>query len=268
MGRLNGKLALITGASGGIGRAIAEAFAREGASLALGAYSNAAAAEETLEMMRATGGSGVVVVGDVADDADAARVVSEAVYGLGGLDIVVNNAATWIADAEMPAAVYDLDAWDRTIAVNLRGPYLIARHAIPHLLARGGGAHLAIGSVSGIQPWKGDCAYSVAKAGLHSLTQAIALDYAESGIRSNCICPGVVETDAMAKYFEREASKKDAFTRLHPMGRLGRPEEIAALAVSLCSDEAAFVTGALVPVEGGYLLMDGKSELCERTQGT
>jgi NAD(P)-dependent dehydrogenase (short-subunit alcohol dehydrogenase family) len=260
VGRLDGKLAFVTGGSGGIGTAIAEAFAGEGANVAIGAHTNAAGAATTLKKVQAKGSGGLVVAGDVSETSDAARMVSEAVSGLGGLDIVVNNAAFAIEDAQVLAADYNLDIWDRTIAVNLRGPYLIARNAIPHLLARGGGALLAIGSISGFQPWKGDCAYSVAKAGLHMLTKAIALEYAEAGIRSNCICPGVVETDGMARYFESTEGARDKFTRLHPANRLGRPDEIAALAVSLCSDESPFVTGALVPADGAYLLRQGEPE--------
>jgi NAD(P)-dependent dehydrogenase (short-subunit alcohol dehydrogenase family) len=254
MGRLGGKRALVTGASGGIGRAIAERFAAEGADIAVGGYRNVAGAEETASRVRAGGQTATVALGDLACEADVERLVEETATALGGLDIVVNNAATYIEDAQMPAAAYDLDVWDRTMAVNLRGPLLVLRTAMPYLLEHGNGVHLAIGSVSGIAPWKGDAAYSVAKAGLHMLTQAVALDYAELGIRSNCICPGVIETDAMRQYFAEQPEQRPVFARLHPVNRLGTAGEVAALAVALCSDEASFITGALVPIDGGYLI--------------
>ena len=256
MGRLEGKLALVTGASTGIGRAIAERFAAEGASVAVAAHTNRDEAEETLRRVRAAGSEGLVVLGDVADAADAARIVAEAAAGLGGLDIVVNNAGIDHTSGPIEIADLDVGLWDRINAVNLRGPFLVSRAAIPHLLARGGGAILGIGSVGGLVAWPGAGAYSSAKAGLHTLVQTIAVEYAERGIRANCICPGVIEGTAMHSAYlaavADPAALEQAARDLHPVKRMGRPEEIAALAVTLCSDEAGFVTGALIPADGGF----------------
>src|SRR3990172_876609 len=255
MRRLEGKRALVTGASSGIGRAIAERFAAEGAAVAAGAHRSREGAGETLRRVRAAGSDGLVVLGDVADEADAARIVAEAAAGLGGLDVVVNNAG--IDHTSGPIEIADLDAelWDRINAVNLRGPFLVSKYAIPHLLARGGGAVLGIGSVGGLVAWPGAGAYSCAKAGMHTLMRTIAVEYADRGIRANCICPGVIEGTAMHEAYLLAATDRDAFERaareLHPVKRFGTPDEIAALAVTLCSDEARFVTGALIPAGGG-----------------
>jgi NAD(P)-dependent dehydrogenase (short-subunit alcohol dehydrogenase family) len=256
MRRLDGKLALITGASTGIGRAIAERFAAEGASIAVGAHANHRDAEETLRRVYAAGARGAVVLGDLAETEAAERVVEEAAAALGGLDVVVLNAG--VDDLRGPTDVsdYDIAMWDHIVGVNLRGSFLVARRAIPHLLARGGGAVLGIGSVGGLVAWPGASAYCAAKAGLHVLVQAIAVEYATRGIRANCICPGVIEGTAMhAGYLAAAADPaalEDAARELHPARRLGRPEEVAALAAALCADETGFVTGALVPADGGF----------------
>ena len=256
MGRLEGKLALVTGASTGIGRAIAERFAAEGASVAVAARTNREAAEETLRRVRAARGDGLVVLGDVSDAGDAARIVAEAADGLGGLDVLVTNAGIDDTRGPVEVADYEVAMWDRIVGVNLRGSFLVAKFAIPHLLARGGGAILGISSVGGLAAWPGASAYCAAKAGLNLLMQTIAVEYAERGIRANCICPGVIEGTAMhAAYLESAADPatlEQAARDLHPVKRLGRPEEIAALAVALCCDEAGFVTGALVPADGGF----------------
>jgi NAD(P)-dependent dehydrogenase (short-subunit alcohol dehydrogenase family) len=256
MGRLKGKRALVTGASTGIGRAIAERFAAEGASVAVAAHTNREAAEETLRRIRAHGREGLVTLGDVSDEGEAAEIVSTAAAGLGGLDVIVLNAG--IDDLRGPTEVgdYDIAMWDRIVSVNLRGAFLVARAGLPHLLAGGGGAVLGIGSVGGLVAWPGASAYCAAKAGLHVLVRGIAVEYATRGVRANCICPGVIEGTAMHEGYLAAASDpqalEDAARRLHPLGRFGRPEEVAALAVTLCSDETAFVTGALVPADGGY----------------
>jgi NAD(P)-dependent dehydrogenase (short-subunit alcohol dehydrogenase family) len=253
-GRLAGKLALVTGAASGIGRAIAVRFAAEGAAVAIADISGTERAGETLRRVEQAGSTGIVVIGDVSEVEDARRIVDEAAAALGGLDVVVNNAGYFLPPRLV--ADYDVADFDRILAVNLRGPFLIAKFAIPHLLARGGGAVLGIGSVNGIAVWPGDCAYNASKAGHHMLARTIAIDYATQGIRSNCICPAGIDTEGMKQLADAEgdpAAYLESTRRLHPIGRVGRPEEIAAMAVALCSDEASFVTGALYPVDGGYL---------------
>jgi NAD(P)-dependent dehydrogenase (short-subunit alcohol dehydrogenase family) len=256
MGRLAGRRALVTGASTGIGRAIAERFAVEGASVAVGVHSNLEAAETTLGRIQAAGGRGVVVQGDVAEESDAGRIVEEAVAALGGLDALVLNAGIDDLSGPTDVADYDVPMWDRIVGVNLRGAFLVARFALSHLLANDRSALLGIGSVGGLIAWPGASAYCAAKAGLHALIQTIAVENAENGLSANCICPGVIEGTAMHEGYLAAVSDPDALEeaarQLHPMRRLGRPEEIAALAVTLCSGEAAFVTGALVPADGGF----------------
>jgi NAD(P)-dependent dehydrogenase (short-subunit alcohol dehydrogenase family) len=256
LGRLEGKRALITGASTGIGRAIAVRFASEGASVAVGGHANLDAADKTLHLVDSVGGRGLIVQGDVAEESDAARLVEEAVAGLDGMDTLVLNAGIDDLAGPTDVADYDIKMWDRIVGVNLRGAFLVARFGLRQLLENGGGAVLGIGSVGGLVAWPGASAYCAAKAGLHALVQTIAVENAEKGIRANCICPGVIEGTAMHEGYMAAASDPDALEeaarQLHPVRRLGRPEEIAALAVTLCSDETAFVTGALIPADGGF----------------
>lgn len=256
MGRLEGRRALVTGAATGIGRAIAERFAAEGASVAVGFHVHREAAEETLRRVVAAGGRGLVVQGDVADEQDSSRLVDEAASALDGLDTVVLNAGIDDLSGPTDVAAYEIAMWDRIVAVNLRGAFLVARAALPRLMANGGGAVLGIGSVGGLVAWPGVSAYCAAKAGLHVLVQTIAIENAERGIRANCICPGVIEGTAMHEGYLAAASDPGALEAeardLHPVRRFGRPDEIAALAVTLCSDEVTFVTGALIPADGGF----------------
>jgi len=231
-------------------------FASEGASVAVGVHTNLGAANETLHLVDSAGGRGVIVQGDVAEESDAARLVDEAVTGLGGMDTLVLNAGIDDLAGPTDVADYDIRMWDRILGVNLRGAFLMARFGLPQLLANGGGAVLGIGSVGGLVAWPGASAYCAAKAGLHVLVQTIAVENAEKGIRANCICPGVIEGTAMHEGYMAAASDPDvleeAARQLHPVRRLGRPDEIAALAVTLCADETAFVTGALIPADGGF----------------
>ena len=238
----------MTGSASGIGRAIAERFAAEGAAVAVADISDPERAEETLRRVRAAGAEGIAVLGDVSDVEDARRIVDDAAAGLGGLDIVVNNAGHFLPP--QPVADYDVDSFDRIIAVNLRGPFLIAKYAIPHLLERGGGVLLGIGSVNGIAVWPGDCAYNASKAGHHcsprpsrSTTQPRAFARTASAQRR-------IGTEGFQQLLDAD-DDPDGYLRntvgLHPMGRIGRPEEIASVAVTLCSDEASFVTGSARP---------------------
>jgi NAD(P)-dependent dehydrogenase (short-subunit alcohol dehydrogenase family) len=256
VGRLAGRRALVTGSSTGIGRAIAERFAAEGASVAVGVHSNIDAAGATLRRIESSGVRGVVVQGDVADESDAGRIVDQAVAALGGLDTLVLNAGIDDLSGPTDVAEYDIQMWDRIVGVNLRGAFLVARFGLPHLLANGRGSVLGIGSVGGLVAWPGTSAYCAAKAGLHALIQTIAVENAERGISANCICPGVIEGTAMHEGYLAAAADpevlEEAARELHPMKRFGRPDEIAALAVTLCSGEAAFVTGALLPADGGF----------------
>ncbi len=253
MDTLKGKRVLVTGASSGIGREIALRFAREGAAVAIGGR-NVERVAETVAMIEADGGRGVAVVGDVSLVEDAQRVVRESVEALGGLDTVVNNAGI-DANQWHDVADWPVEEFDHIMAVNVRGPFLIAKYAIPHLLAAGGGVMLHISSVCAITVWAGDSAYDVSKAALNMLSDHIAVEYGPRGITSNTLMPGVVRT-ALHEGVMEGMNDGRAFERVllsrHPIGRFGTVEEIAGVAVMLCSGAAPFLTGANIPIDGGY----------------
>jgi len=250
MGRLEGTRALVTGASSGIGRAVAKRFAREGARVAVGGRD----AERTQRTVDEIGDAAVPLLGDVSTEEGALGVVEGAARALGGLDAVVSNAG--VDATEWPKLhEWEIAEFDRILAVNLRGPFLVAKFAIPHLLAAGGGSIVHMSSVCAVTVWEGDCAYDVSKAGLNMLSDHIAVEYGPQGIRSNTLMPGVIETelhrsvmDALPNGAELEAQLRER----HPIGRFGEVEEVADACVFLCSDEARFMTGANISIDGGY----------------
>ncbi|MGD0054430.1 MAG: SDR family oxidoreductase [Acidimicrobiales bacterium] len=250
---LKGKRALVTGASSGIGRAIALRFAHEGAALAI-AGRDEQRVREVCDEIVSLDNVAVAVLGDVSDVAGAEHVVSDAVAGLGGLDIVVNNAGIdagdWYDVADWPVG-----AFDEIMAVNTRGPFLIAKFSIPHLLEAGGGSMLHVSSVCAATVWAGDCAYDMSKAALNMLSDHIAVEYATRGIVSNTLMPAVVRTPLHEGVMEAMNDGR-AFERVllsrHPIGRFGTVEEIAASALFLCSGETPFLTGANIVIDGGY----------------
>lgn len=244
MSRLDGKRTLVTGATGGLGAAVAEAFAAEGARIALVARDPA-----KLGSLRARlGDAALAVTADVSAASEAARAVDEAVAAFGGLDAVVNAAAidtVWRPVGELP-----VEEWDRAIAVNLSGTFYVCRAALPHLVDRGG-AIVNLTSVAGLRAWEEDAAYNASKAGVELLTRTIAVEYGSRGVRANCLAPGVIDagmTDVITDPEEREA-----LVRRHPLARLGRAEEVAEAAVWLASDASSFTTGATLTVDGGFL---------------
>ncbi len=250
MPRLAGKTALITGAGTGIGRAIALAMAREGAEVAL-----AARRRELLDAVASEiGGAGGVAVAiqcDVTNRASIENAIAVTVKRFGGLNVVVNNAgAALVADA---AKTSDED-WQRILDVNLTGTFLVSRAALAEFRRAGGGVIVNIGSVLGLVARKDRAAYCAAKGGVTSLTKAMALDHAHEKIRVNCICPSIVETPlgtaSLASTGDVEEARR-VRAREIPLGRLGKPEDVAELAVYLASDEASWVTGAAWPLDGG-----------------
>ena len=254
MNRLKDKAALVTGAGSGIGRAAAVLFASEGASVACADLSHARAQETVAEIER-LGGRAVALSGDVSAAEDAAGMVDGAVDALGRLDIVVNSAGVTARNALPPGSDAD-DVWDRVIEVNLRGTYLVSRCALAHMQRGGGGSIVNLASTMGMvgyPPGLGGALnpYPPSKGGVIQLTRNMAVDLARDGIRVNCLCPGFVETD-LTKSLTDDPPTRQMLESRHPLGRLGRPEEVANAALYLASDEASYVTGAALTVDGGY----------------
>jgi NAD(P)-dependent dehydrogenase (short-subunit alcohol dehydrogenase family) len=251
-GRLDGKVALISGAGSGIGRAAAELFAAEGAAVAV-VDLVAEAAEETVGKITAEGGRALALVANVAVAAEVESAVGRAVAELGRLDVLYNNAGVNSAGSVADATE---DDWDRCFAVNAKGTFLCSRAAIPYFEAAGGGAIVNQGSVAGLVAVPNFAAYCAAKGAVVSLTRSMAIDLAGRRIRVNAICPGTVFTPLMEPMLrargdgDLEAGLAKTVVK-YPIGRLGTPEEIARVALFLASDEASFLTGSIVTADGG-----------------
>jgi len=251
-GILDGKSALITGGGGGIGRATALAFAREGARVAVADFI-ADAARQTVALVNAAGGQAISLSGDVTDADDVRAMVDDAIAAYGRLDCAFNNAgiAPYQVDASgQKTAEWSEAAFDRMIAVNLKGVWLCMKAQIPRMIAQGGGAIVNTGSIAGLIGLPTSSAYVAAKHGVLGLTKTAALEYADTNIRVNAVCPGFVETrmteDAMGR-------RGDLILAQTPMRRMGAPAEIAEMVVWLCSDRASYVTGAAYNVDGGWM---------------
>ncbi|MEU6238370.1 glucose 1-dehydrogenase [Kitasatospora sp. NPDC047058] len=247
--RFADKSVLVTGGGTGIGRAIALAFAREGARVAVAGRTEASLAE-TVALIEAEGGKAVALVGDVARSGDAARLVRETVAQLGGLDVAVNNAG--ILGTPAPVADVEEEDWQRLIDTNLTGTWLAMKHQIAELRARGGGAIVNISSNLGTHfrlPGLG--AYAVTKAAVATLTRAAARDHIADGVRINLVSPGPVDTTMSTRPGETAADKADRMKAQVPVGRAGAPEEIAAAVLHLASPESAFTVGADLVLDGG-----------------
>ena len=251
-GRLAGKVAFITGAAQGIGRAIMVAFAREGAAV-VGADINTRGVTEVASAIEADGARALAVTCDVTDTESVKRGIEAAVQGFGHLDVLVANAATFSPVTSID--LMDESDWQKALDVNLTGAFHVCKHGIPHLKSRhreGGGSIILMASQMGRVANAGQAAYCASKGALIQLAKGMALDHAGDAIRVNALSPGGIATDRMVARFGTREAAEEVWGAKHPMGRLGRPEEIAAGAVFLASDESSFMTGADLLCDGGY----------------
>jgi NAD(P)-dependent dehydrogenase (short-subunit alcohol dehydrogenase family) len=253
--RLDGKVALITGAGSGIGRATAVLFAREGARIGINYFRNGSGAARTLRLVQELGSEGLLLAADVSRASQVRRMVDRLVGRFRRLDILVNNSG--IGAARSPDRVAEIAEtdWDRVLDVNLKGAMLASKYALPVMIRQKSGSIVCISSIRGLAGYPTLAAYCASKGGEVLLAKQMALDYAAHGIRVNCICPGFVLTEMLRSYIEKQEDPegaRNAFEAMSPMNRVGRPEEIAAAALFLASDASSFVTGASLAVDGGY----------------
>ncbi len=246
-GRLEGKVALITGGGGGIGSRTARRFAAEGASVVVNDIS-APKAELTARAIRAQGGKAAAHIADISSSVETAAMVTRTGEIFGGLDILVNNAFAKFDDTTITAL--EEDSWERTIDVCLKGPFLCAKHAIPAMQKRGGGSIVSISSVNALRT-VGDTAYTAAKGGLIAMMRLVAGEYGGANIRSNVICPGTIATEASMSHWKKFPAGFAALTKMYPLGRIGDPDDVADCALFLASDESRWITGTVQAVDGG-----------------
>jgi NAD(P)-dependent dehydrogenase (short-subunit alcohol dehydrogenase family) len=247
--RLKGKIGIVTGAGTGIGRACALAMAREGARVALFGRRK----DRIEEVAREIGDGAFAIPGDVSKKSDITSLLDQTVSRFGGLNFLLNNAGVLnIGNAEQITE----DQWEQTFNVNVRAVWLLSRAALPHMRKAGGGSIINIASTLGIVGARNRAAYASSKGAVILLTKSMAVDHGHENIRVNAICPSLVETDLSAAVIDQAvdpAAVRRERTAAHPIGRLGRPDDIAGLAVYLASDESSWVTGTVLPVDGGYL---------------
>lgn len=242
---MKGKVAIVTGGGSGIGRSAALMFARKGAKVVIADIA-APGGEETAAMVKTAGGEALFVRTDVSRTDDVQAMVARTIAAYGRLDYAFNNAGVFTGLIPLPE--YTEEMWDKNINTNLKGVWLCMKHEIPHMLENGGGAIVNTSSIAGLVAFPGHYGYAASKSGVIGITKVAALEYAASGVRVNAVCPAVIDTPMAVGLLE------DAYKALHPIGRFGKPEDVAATAVWLCSDEASFITGQILGVDGGYTL--------------
>jgi 3-oxoacyl-[acyl-carrier protein] reductase len=253
-GRLLGKVAVVTGAAVGLGRAVATRFAREGA-IVVTADTNAQGGSAVLEQIRREGGCGAFLRTDIADESEVKALLDAASTEFGRIDILYNNAAVLLYDRDARVHEVSLEAWERTLNVNLRGTFLCCKHAIPFMLKQGGGSIINVGSPTGLSGCAPNLtAYSTSKAAIFGLTRVMAAGYARDRIRVNTVIPGTMDTP-MNESLLGNVEKREQYREAVPMGRLGVPSDIEGIAVFLASDESSYCTGGLYTCDGGLTVV-------------
>jgi len=250
MHELKGKVAIVTGAASGIGRAAVKLFAAEGA-VVLAADVQDEPGQALADELAARGGSCAFVHVDVSKESDIEAMVHLALSQFGRLDVLFNNAG--IEGEQAPIANATTDNWERVIAINLKGVFLGLKHGIRAMLQSGGGSVVNNASVAGMVGFAGISAYCASKGGVIQLTRTAALEYAAQGIRVNCLCPGVIDTPMVERFTHDNPDALAQLKQMEPVGRLGLPQEVAELALFLASDRSSFITGAIIPVDGGFV---------------
>jgi len=243
-----GKVGLVTGAGGGIGRAIAEAFAREGARVVVADF-NAESGQETVSRIQEAGGDAVLAVADVSDEDAVKEMIATAVSQYGALDIACNSAA--VSRGSGLIHEFERSVFDDTLTYCLTNTWLCMKHELEVMLAAGKGSIVNISSNASLRGQPYNTAYAAAKGGVNILTKSSAAEYGARGIRINAVSPGVIRTPGVEQYFEEQPKIAEGLKKAAVMGRIGEPEEIAAAVVFLCSDQASFITGQILSVDGG-----------------
>ena len=256
--RLRNKVAIVTGAGSGIGRATAALFAREGAQV-VAVDMMEQNVRKTVEEIQHTGGSACAVRTDVTREPEVEKMVQASVDAYGGVDILVNNVGGGAGDQGLMDT--DMADWDALIARNMKAAFLCCRSAVPEMIQRGGGAIVNISSINGLRGM-GQITYSATKGGIHAMTRAIASEYARRKIRANVVCPGSIETPPWEGAFAAQPELREKIAEVYPLGRMGQPEDIAYASLYLASDEASFVSGIVLVVDGGLTSTAGR-ELSE-----
>lgn len=249
-GQFEDRVVLVTGGSSGIGRATALAFAERGARVVI-ADVVVDGGEETVRMIKQAGGEAVFVKTDVSQATEVEALINKTIQTYGRLDYAVNNAG--IEGENAPTADCSEENWDRTIDINLKGVWLCMKYEIPEMLRQGSGAIVNMASVAGLVGTAGLPAYGASKHGVVGLTKSAALEYAASGLRINAVCPAVIRTPMIDRVVEAQPELAGSLAGMHPLGRIGEPAEVAGAVVWLCSDEASFVTGHSLVVDGGMV---------------
>jgi NAD(P)-dependent dehydrogenase (short-subunit alcohol dehydrogenase family) len=256
---IHGKVALVTGAASGIGRVTAQLFAQKGAKVIVTTGTNVKGAEETVKLIRDAGGEAVFIKCDVSKEKDVEAMITKGVEKYGSLDYAFNNAGIGPDGVRVPVVnVVDCpeDIWDRTMDVNLKGVFLCMKYEMRQMLKQKYGSIVNTSSVGAFKPLPGFAAYDASKTGLIGLTKAAALEVAQSGVRVNIVCPGPTErTRLIENLTSSHPDERERTLNVIPMRRMGEPEEVAEAVVWLCSDAASFITGHVMPVDGGMTSM-------------